>query len=174
MSEVVWIGVNESSREACRIESGPQGVTVTGHIEGGLGACSYTLRTTRGWVFTDLVVRAGERKLELRLSDRGWEVDGRARPDLRSAREVDLSVSPLSNTLPIRRLGLAVGESADITTAYIRVPELDVTTDPQRYTRTGENVYLYESRDSDFHRSITVDGEGLVVEYPGLFTREDG
>lgn len=174
MTEIVWIGLDEPSRESCRIESGSQGVAVDSEIEGGPGACSYTLRTTEAWEFTDLVVRASGRELRVRFTERRWEVDGQARPDLDAAREVDISVSPLSNTLPIRRLGLAVGESADITTAYIRVPELDVTTDPQRYTRTGENEYLYESRDSDFRRSITVDEDGLVIGYPGLFTRGDG
>lgn len=173
MTEIVWIGLDEPSRESCRIESGPEGVAVNSEIEGAAGACSYTLRTTEAWEFTDLVVRVGGRELRLRFTDQGWEVDGESRPDLNAAREVDISVSPLSNTLPIRRLGLAVGESADITTAYIRVPQLDVTTDPQRYTRTGENEYLYESRDSDFLRSITVDESGLVIEYPGLFTRGD-
>jgi len=171
MTEIVWIGLVEPSRESCRIENGPHGVVVDGEIEGGAGACSYTLRTTDAWVFTDVVVRASGRELSLRFADRGWEVDGEKRPDLAAAREVDISVSPLSNTLPIRRLHLAVGESADITTAYIRVPQLEVTADPQRYTRTAENEYLYESRDSDFHRSLTVDEHGLVVEYPGLFTR---
>lgn len=172
LTEIVWNGLEEPSRESCRIESDSHGVIVVSEIEGGSGACSYRLRLTEGWEFIDLVVRAGDRELELRITDRGWEVDGETRPDLQAAQEVDISVSPLSNTLPIRRLGLAVGESADITTAYIRVPELDVTTDPQRYTRTGENEYLYESRDSDFHRSIRVDGSGLVIEYPGLFIRE--
>lgn len=174
MTEIVWTGLEEPSRESCRIENSPHGVTVDSDIEGGVGACSYTLRMTKAWEFTDLIVRASGRELELRRTDQGWEVDGQARPDLNAAREVDISVSPLSNTLPIRRLGLAVGDSADITTAYIRIPELDVTTDPQRYTRTGENEYLYESRDSDFRRSIMVDVGGLVIEYPGLFTRGDG
>ncbi|AIT61235.1 MULTISPECIES: putative glycolipid-binding domain-containing protein [Actinomycetes] len=173
MTEIVWTGLEEPSRESCRIESNLHGVTVVSDINGGVGACSYKLQMTEAWEFIDLVVRANGRELELRLTERGWEVDGEDRPDLQAAREVDISVSPLSNTLPIRRLDLAVGESADITTAYIRVPELEVTTDPQRYTRTGENEYLYESRDSDFRRSITVDGDGLVIEYPGLFIRGD-
>lgn len=173
MTEIVWIGLDEPSRESCRIEVGAHGVDVESEITGA-GAGSYTLRTTATWQFTDLVVRAGGRELRVRRTDQGWQVDGEARPDLDEAREVDISVSPLSNTLPIRRLGLDVGESADITTAYVRVPQLDVMPDPQRYTRTGRNEYLYESRDSDFRRLVTVDDDGLVVEYPGLFTREAG
>jgi uncharacterized protein len=84
---------------------------------------------------------------------------------------VDIAISPLSNTLPIRRLELAVGESAEITTAYVAVPDLTVVTDPQRYTRLADHEYRYESRDSNFKRVITVDEHGLVVTYPGLFVR---
>ncbi|ANI93089.1 putative glycolipid-binding domain-containing protein [Dietzia timorensis] len=172
MVEVVWTGLEDPSREVCSIESGPQGVVIASRIQGGDSDCSYRLQVTVDWTFESLEIQSNGRDLDLRLTERGWVVDGTQRPDLKDAHEVDISVSPLSNTLPIRRLDLAVGESADITTAYIRVPELDVTTDPQRYTRTDENVYLYESRDSDFRRSVLVDSEGLVIEYPGLFQRE--
>lgn len=168
VTEIVWKGLHQPSRESCRIDSSPEGVAVNSEIVGGTGACSYTLRATEAWEFIDLVVRAGGCVSRLLFTDRGWEADGQPRPDLDAAREVDISVSPLSNTLPSGRLGLAVEESADITTAYIRSPQLDVTTDPQRYTRTGENEYLYESRASDFRRSITVDQRALVIEYPEL------
>lgn len=171
MTEIVWKGLETPSSETCWIDSGPDGVRVESEIEALAGACAYTLRATSEWEFTDIIVRMDGRALDIRRTERGWEVDGQVRPDLYDAREVDISVSPLSNTLPIRRLRLAVGESADITTAYIRIPELDVTTDPQRYTRIDECEYLYESRDSDFRRSLTVDEQGLIVEYPGLFTR---
>ena len=56
--------------------------------------------------------------------------------------------------------------------SYIQLPELTVTTDRQRYTCLDPNRrYRYESLDSDFTREIEVDGDGLVVTYPGLFRR---
>lgn len=171
--EIVWNGIEEPSRETCRIEKSPHGIVINSMIQDDGGGCIYTLKATSSWEFKDLVIRAGERELKVIYSEKGWEVDGEARPDLAAAREVDISVSPLSNTLPIRRLSLAIGESADITTAYIRLPQLNVTTDPQRYTHTGEREYLYESRDSDFQCTVTVDQHGLVMEYPGLFTRDE-
>lgn len=170
MIEIEWVGHIGHTVEQCRVDEGPHGVTVHGDIKGSAAACSYTVRATADWRFVELKVVAGPRGLAVLRSERGWVVDGEARPDLDQALEVDLSVSPFSNTLPVRRLGL-IGESADIITAYVRVPELEVMADPQRYTRTGALEYLYESRDSDFRRSVTVDDGGLVVEYPGLFTR---
>ncbi|GGH45826.1 hypothetical protein GCM10010921_21470 [Microbacterium album] len=142
-------------------------------IHGADQECEYELRATTGWVFRALTARVDSQVLEVTRSDRGWAVDGEPRADLEEAVDVDISVSPLSNTLPIRRLGLALGESADIVTAYVTLPDLAVSADPQRYTRVGERAYLYQSRDSDFERTITVDDDGLVIDYPGLFERED-
>ena len=55
--------------------------------------------------------------------------------------------------------------------AYIDVADLTVVPDPQRYTRLDEDLYLYESLDSEFSREITVDFDGFVIDYPGLFER---
>jgi uncharacterized protein len=133
----------------------------------------YAVELDAGWVFRALRVRSSSgRTLDLaRADDGGWEVDGAAREDLAEAVDVDLSFSPFTNTLPIRRLGLAVGEAARIVTAYVAAPSLHVAPDPQRYTRLATDRYLYESLDGDFRREITVDGDGFVVDYPGLFAR---
>lgn len=112
----------------------------------------------------------------LRLSADGsghwFHDDGNTLAHLDGAIDIDLSISPFTNTLPIRRLGLQPGQSAEILAAYIRVPELSVATDPQRYTclEAGRR-YRYESLDSDFVREIETDDDGLVLIYPGLFRR---
>jgi hypothetical protein len=115
-----------------------------------------------------------DRRVEIRLTGDGHWVDhkGTPLPHLDGAIDVDLAVTPFTNTLPIRRLKLAIGASADIETAYFAFPELVLSRDPQRYTRLSESTYRYESRDSDFTRDLVVDEAGLVVTYPGLFRRE--
>ena len=75
--------------------------------------------------------------------------------------------------MPIRRLALSHGKSAEILVVYILLPDLTTTTDRQRYTRLDAEGrrYRYDSLDSDFTRDIDVDEHGLVVLYPGLFRR---
>ncbi|MCL4245981.1 MAG: putative glycolipid-binding domain-containing protein, partial [Candidatus Dadabacteria bacterium] len=86
--------------------------------------------------------------------------------------DVDIFPTPFTNTIPIRRLGLGAGQSADIIVAYIKLPEMSVTSDPQRYTCVMPlKIYRFESLDSDFKCDIEVDEDGLVVSYPGLFRR---
>ena len=90
-----------------------------------------------------------------------------------AARSISIPrLTPFTNTLPIRRLKLRAAQAAEIVTVYILVPSLTLTTDPQRYTCIEPlKRYRYESIDSDFTRDIEVDRRGLVVVYPGLFSR---
>lgn len=171
MPEIIWTALSAERREWCTILERPDGVVVTSRFSGDVGG-SYSLNCDAAWNFRSLDLAVAEGTVSARYSDGQWVVDGVARPDLADAREVDISISPLTNTLPIRRLGLDVGEGADIVTAYVDVPALTVTADPQRYTRLSAREYLYESRDSDFRSTLTVDERGVVEEYPGLFTRE--
>ncbi len=100
-------------------------------------------------------------------SDGGGEIEA-----VRGAIDADVSFSPSTNTLPIRRLDLAVGASADVVAAWVRVPGLEVERLEQRYTRIGGRRYRYESRGGSFVREIDVDEEGLVEDYPGIWKRE--
>ena len=89
--------------------------------------------------------------------------------------DVDISATPFTNTLPIRRLALNPGQSAELLVAYITLPEMEVQPDRQRYTclkaSAHSGLYRYEGLASGFTRDIRVDGDGLVVDYPGLFKR---
>jgi hypothetical protein len=133
-------------------------------------ACDTTWRVRR----MEAGVVGDDRRVEL-LGDGGgrWrDGAGEPLPRLEGAIDVDLPLTPFTNTLPIRRLDLRAGQSADIRAVYVSLPEFTVTTDPQRYTclEPGRR-YRYESLDSDFVREIETDAQGLVVTYPGLFRR---
>jgi uncharacterized protein len=96
-----------------------------------------------------------------------WLVNGQERPDLQECRDVDIGVTPATNTLPIRRLELQVGESRKLVAAWLRFPELDVIPLKQRYTRIDEETYLYESVMSGYKAELIVDEDGVVQTYGG-------
>jgi len=101
-----------------------------------------------------------------------WERDGQPVAHLAGALEPDISATPLTNSFPVRRLRLGKGESAEIRTAYVELPSLDLFADGQRYTCLEEGRrYLYESLDSDFRAELAFDASGFVMDYPGLFRR---
>jgi hypothetical protein len=105
-----------------------------------------------------------QRTIALERSSKGaWSVDGAAAPGLKGCMDVDLGCSPSTNTLPIRRLRLAIGASKTIQAAWVRFPELDVVKTPQTYTRLDELTYRYAS--GTFEAELTVDDDGLVTSY---------
>ncbi|MFN2604156.1 MAG: putative glycolipid-binding domain-containing protein [Gemmatimonadaceae bacterium] len=123
--------------------------------------------TISGFVGSDSVSMAIERDRAGR-----WTVDRIDRPDLAGCEDIDLSFTPATNLLPVRRLDLVVGERAEVRAAWVRFPELDVQILDQVYTRLDANRFLYQSGDSTFERILTVDQWGFVTEYPGLWITE--
>jgi hypothetical protein len=132
----------------------------------------FTVRTDATWATRHAALRAGPREITL-LADGlgGWTVDGADRADLQGSADVDLECSPATNTLPIRRLALSLGQAAEIDAAWIRFPSLTVERSTQRYERVGDRRYRYSS--GTFSVELDVDPAGLVVEYPPFWTRVD-
>ncbi len=105
-----------------------------------------------------------QRTIALARDPKGaWTIDGAAVKALKGCTDVDLGCSPSTNTLPIRRLRLAVGGSQTIQAAWLRFPELSVVKTPQTYTRLDEFTYRYRS--GSYTGELTVDDDGLVASY---------
>ncbi|MEO7003001.1 MAG: putative glycolipid-binding domain-containing protein [Ktedonobacterales bacterium] len=104
-----------------------------------------------------------------------YDNSGVALPALDDCVDIDLSATPFTNTLPIRRLTLQPGVSAEITTAYVQIPSLELSTSHQRYERLADGpdgaVYRFTALASGYTADLTVDADGLVIEYPDLFHR---
>ncbi len=79
----------------------------------------------------------------------------------------DLAFSPLFNSLPVLRYDLHRGGGAlDFTMAFVSVPDLSVTSSPQRYEPVRAGVVRY--RAGTFVAEIEIDDDALVTHYPGL------
>jgi hypothetical protein len=86
--------------------------------------------------------------------------------------DADLGGSPLTNTPPIRRLGLLEappGTGSTLLVAWVLVPSLEVVAARQTYTALGERRVRFES--GSFTADLTLDEHGFVVDYPGLAER---
>lgn len=98
-----------------------------------------------------------------------WRVNGEHEPSLRDCRDIDLSFTPATNLLAIRRLNLRRGETANATAAWLLIPEFTVTPLGQIYRRIDDRQYLYEAPVFDFRATLTVDDAGFLTHYPGLW-----
>ena len=137
----------------------------------------YEIECDMTWGTRDVTVRGqiGEVPVTLAISrdsDGAWCLNGEPCTAVQGCIDVDLGFSPSTNLLPIRRLKLEVGERAAVRAAWVRFPELTLELLEQTYTRLTEHTYLYESADGAFRRELTVNADGFVVDYPGLWRDE--
>jgi uncharacterized protein len=139
-------------------------------------ACSFRVDLDTGWETRTARVwslsQIGERRLGLTADvDRRWWRDGVRAPDLDGCIDVDVAATPLTNTFPINRLAeLAIGASVTAPVAWVDVPELSATRVDQSYQRLGDRRWRYsDQRHGAF--DLTVDDDGLVVDYAGFATR---
>jgi hypothetical protein len=126
-------------------------------------------RTREVRVSSDTV--EGTRLTVLRSDGDGrWSVDGVLMPELDGLVDVDLEASACTNTLPIHRLDLPVGEDIDASAVYVQALDLEVRRLDQTYRRLDDHRFDYTS-ESDFRVTLTYDSAGLVVDYPGVAVR---
>jgi hypothetical protein len=113
----------------------------------------------------------GHRTLSLERDRDGWRIDGARRTDLDGAEEPDVSVTPLCNTLPMRRT--PEGGSLTLDTAWVNGDDLTVTRSRQRYEHRGPGLYRYIDLgvSAGFEADLRVDDEKLVLHYEHLFER---
>lgn len=175
---ILWLSQHAPGAEYVEIRQCPWGYRVTSRMAGseeGLPvSAGYRLDIDAGWRILGVAAvwsMAGvNRRLRLRRSASGAWSDARgARPDLDGCIDIDIAWTPLTNSLPIRRLGLGIGEQRAISVAYISPPDLTVEAVQQQYTRLATDRWRYAGYPPGFVADITVDEDGLVVNYPDLF-----
>jgi hypothetical protein len=121
-----------------------------------------------------VLTERGTRSLGLRSDGRGhWrDGEGRALDELDGCVDVDIWPTPFTNSFPIRREPMAVGERRLFLMAWVSAPALTVRPQPQAYTRLADRLYVFESLDgSSFTATLPVDEDGVVLDYPDLFRR---
>lgn len=114
------------------------------------------------------------RSLSLRIDDAGrWlGAAGEHLGHLDGCVDIDIWPTPLTNSFPIWRSDLRIGERREFRMAWVSAPDLTVEAKAQAYTRLEDRLYLFESLDgTGFKAELPVDGDGFVLHYPELFNR---
>ena len=175
MATILWQDLETGALDRCRLEPGPHGLRLSGVV---LTAAHGTPLDVRYLVETDPggLTRRVELELDGGAVRRVLLADGAGRwrweggPELAGvagALDVDLTVTPATNTLPIRRLGLEVGQAAELSMAWVQFPGLEVVGSAQRYQRLAPDRWRFST--GDFTAELLVDPDGLVLDYGGLF-----
>jgi uncharacterized protein len=148
--------------------------------EGGPTALRYSVGCDSEWRSTEATVEGwcGVRAVAVRIrrsSDGTWTLNGAPCASVTGCIDLDLSFTPATNLLPLRRLNLAVNQSAEVRSAWLEWPEAKLTRLVQRYARRSVTEYDYEADLPDtakFRGRLRVESGGWVTDYAGLWQAE--
>lgn len=180
-STLQWNGIEYDSVENCVVTTTGDGTEIRSVISGKYGndvyRVDYLIRTNSRWetVFFEVKSKINDTLGLLVYEGDGkgnWKSNGNPAPEFKGCIDIDIPLTPFTNTLPINRLKLKEGASAHIKVIYIDLLEEHIHAVHQKYTRLSHTDYQYENVPNDFEATITVDESGFVMHYPTLFTRD--
>jgi hypothetical protein len=185
--QIMWSSHEEPGLEYLRLLQLPDGIVadsvILGVHEHKQFRVHYEIHCNAQWRLQAVHVNllsGSSQSLHLFVDNEGmWTNEGgEIISSLQGCLDVDISATPFTNTLPIRRLALQQGSVATLNMAYIMLPDMQVEVTEQRYTcldvTPAGGRYRFESlKDgvSSFSAELPVDRDGLVLDYPGLFRR---
>lgn len=196
---VAWRGDDDPERlEAATITLAADRFGALGTSRAADYSTSWALETGSGWVTERLEVgvtgHAWWRHLTLTRDSGGhWTSETETAGDadlpepgiadaasIEGALDCDLALCPVTNSMPILRLGLldATEAEAELVMAWVDLPSLRVIRSDQVYSgvhrfEIAEDcaVVRYQSANRSFVADLTVDEDGIVIDYPQLARR---
>jgi hypothetical protein len=179
---IIWRRIDDKpGHEFCRISFHDARWLIAGSAvflhEGEATILSYAISCDQEWRSISAAVSGwiGELRVECEISaspEGVWRINGTLIPELEGCVDLDLAFSPSTNLIPIRRLALEVGESAEIRSAWLMFPEMKLEPLVQTYTRIEQGIYRYECPSQRTSAEVRVNDAGAVVVYPKVWQLE--
>jgi uncharacterized protein len=179
-ANILWTGREYYSLENCLVNFKPENIeinsTIIGYYQNTIYLAKYLIKTTKDWetFFVDIKYRINNKENTIRLEKdfAGNWLSGDDKDDrLKDCIDVDISITPFTNTLPINRLKLSKDAEQKIKVVYINILEEEINSVEQSYQCLSATKYLYKNVPNNFEAEITVDESGFVIDYPLLFER---
>ncbi|MGK6352274.1 putative glycolipid-binding domain-containing protein [Parapedobacter sp. DT-150] len=163
---VIWQGLYYRTMEHLIVQQHDTGYQIQGHIIGETKGhpldMHYMILTDTAWTTQRVSVTVEtEPVFVLDLHEEAFA----------ACIDVDISMSPFTNTLTINRTKLPVGGSTDNTVLYVDIENRLHKPVRQRYTRVDHDWYRYENLESGFVSMVQCDENGFIIHYPGIWER---
>jgi len=175
-----WRPLEGAGLEHLTLSPVGDGVTATSVVAGEFGGTAfgvrYRIECDAGWTVRSFQIEMTDgRSLAMSGDGKGhWrDASGLQLPQFDGCIDIDLSVTPFTNTLPIRRLALSRNAgTVALSMVYVPFDTLEPFVDGQNYTCLEDaRLYRYAAADRTFAADLPVDEDGLVLDYPTLFER---
>jgi uncharacterized protein len=150
--------------------------TLVRRFKEGTAMVTYLIQTDSRWrtksVSIEQVFQGRRSTVDLEVRGSKWLRKGKEVASVRGCKDVDLQASPVTNSLPIMRSHPKIGETVELTAAWVKFPSLKLVPLRQGYERTGSRTYRYRSA-GGFTAELEVDKFGLVRRYGDYWTALD-
>lgn len=184
VGRILWRRVDLPGHDACRLEQLDSGWLLEGfaayrHETGAAVGFTYEAECDSEWRTVRGSVRFGAGSRTAGSTCRSEEIrrgtgssTGEITAGLEECVDLDLGFTPATNLFHVRRMGLGVGESADVPAAWLDFPDADLRILRQRYERRGASEYRYEALEFEYADTIPINETGFIARYPGLWEPE--
>ena len=169
---VAWETWDGLHHETATVRWENEGWTVGGIV--GSERIEYTIRLSASWQVRQFLLFRDLDDPDLWLATDGsarWgEMNGAHRVELDGCYDVHLACTPLTSLLPIRRLPLHIGDSAELPVVTVDPETLAVEPRIHVYTRVTDRRWTMRHEGGD-PVTFDVDEHGLVLDVPERFRR---
>ena len=179
-TNLLWTGREYYSLENCLVNTTDIGSEINSVIIGKydekIYKVEYKVKTNQHWetIYAEIHCQHSNQREQLIIegdAKGNWTMNGKEADQFRGCMDIDIPLTPFTNTLPINRLKLSQGEEHQIRVIYLDLLEQKTIPVKQKYIRLSETAYHYQNVPNDFEAKIEVDELGFVVDYPSLFVR---
>ncbi|MEO6868674.1 MAG: putative glycolipid-binding domain-containing protein [Ginsengibacter sp.] len=166
LKQILWNGLFYHSVENCFIKNNVTGTeivsSITSLFEDIINKVDYVIKINHNWETEYFSIQSevsGEKNMFTYESDGkgGWTKNGNAANEFLNCIDIDISLTPFTNSLPINRLKLKNHEEQLINVIYIDILQQRIKTVQQKYKRLSKYEYRYQNVPNDFETIITVD-----------------
>lgn len=180
-AQILWRRLDRPGHDACRLwKEGSlwriEGMAVWLDPKGP-AQIVYEVAVGEDWVTHSarLMGRVGKRAISLSIqrdTSGNWRMNGEAVPEVTGLPDIDLGLTPATNTLPLRRMRSRRMDAADLAAAWLDPTDWQLKPLPQRYEKLDDGRWRYASPSHDFQADLTIDADGFVTDYPSLWVKE--
>jgi hypothetical protein len=177
---ILWTSPEQQSAEYFTLTEQTDGFLLAGIVnlwlEDQPTQIIYDIQCDSAWITRRVELRQRQRGNEKRLlltvdEALNWYNDGVLIPWATGLTDIDISVTPSTNMLPIRKLPMETGKFYEVNCVWVQPPTLALATLPQHYTRMNAHEFDYAAPSQDYTAILTVDDDSVIVKYGDLFTQ---
>ncbi|MTI33520.1 putative glycolipid-binding domain-containing protein [Xanthovirga aplysinae] len=177
-TSVIWQALKWKSTEYLTLDIQEDLIKINSRVvgvkDGNPFDIAYQICCDKNWNTRSFEINTREGKnyfFQVSESGKWFDLNGNTHSHLEGCLDIDISLSPFTNTLPINRLNLKEGERKEIDVLFIELPTFKLRKVKQAYTFFKDRNFKYEGISSNFETNLPIDDLGLVTNYPGLFER---